>query len=139
MSDPTTDPATTATAAVEDALSHAVAAQVAAQIEAALPGAVAEAIAKLPAPIPPTGTPATMAQTPSVGRIVHYYAPADEESAGSRIHAAMITGVAEDGSTVDLAVFPRGGMAEPKCGVIHRVVAAPSADPSPCWDWPTRV
>ena len=62
---------------------------------------------------------------PSVGRIVHYHNT-------DGIQPALVTGVYQDGSHVDLQIFPRTRAPEIRLSVENGTAQG-------CWFWPPRV
>lgn len=68
-------------------------------------------------------------QTPSIGRIVHYKAPQNDEYPAQTL-AALITRVGGDGE-VDLCIFGKAGF-----GFRSNV---PQGDGQSHWDWPVQV
>jgi hypothetical protein len=70
-----------------------------------------------------------MEQKPSVGRIVHYKAPANDEYE-ARIFATVITRIQDD-EAVDLCVFGQAGF-----GFRQGVK---KGDEQSQWNWPARV
>lgn len=77
--------------------------------------------------------------TPTVGRIVHYYASVAEED---EPHAAMITAVRPDVEAgpghVDLAIFDHNGLWFHTLVPFRDNVGGEDAT-GECWTWPPRV
>lgn len=81
----------------------------------------------------------SVAQRPSIGRIVHYM-----DSTYERPLAAMVTAVHEDG-TVDLTIFPPQELAMKLGANSYRATHVPHESPTVqatpeknCWIWPPR-
>lgn len=80
-----------------------------------------------------------MAQSPSIGRIVHYTNLGDRDGKyPPAVQAAIITGVNEDG-TVALHVFYKTGQFDLASCAFAEDVPAGSEEARGKWTWPARV